>query len=283
MADIYESITNRIIELLEKANENDANPFANFTNTGKYNYKTKRQYSLLNSLLLPKQGGYITFKQALEMGGKPKKGSKTHPIYFFTFVKRTKEDGTEEEFPILKYFNVFHTDDIEGVDFNETHYDSSIPEDVNDIEDTITKYLDMSGVDLQYDEDHNIAVYNKVDDRITISTPDRFKSFESYYHTLFHEISHSTGTLERLHRKEIVNGCQFGDCDYSTEELTAELSSCMILSHFKINQCANFKMSAGYIKSWIQALKNDKRMIVHASSRAEKACRYILTGEEPQY
>lgn len=283
MADIYESITNRIIELLEKVSESDANPFAQFTNRGKYNYKTKRQYSLLNSLLLPKEGGYLTFKQALEMGGKPKKGSKTHPIYFFTFVKKTNEDGTEEEFPILKYFNVFHTDDIEGVEFKENEFKSDIPDDVNEIEDAITAYLDRSSVNLQYEDYKDIAVYNKINDSVTISVPERFKDYDSYYHTLFHELSHSTGTMERLHRKEIVNGCQFGDCDYSREELTAELSSCMILSHFNINQYKNFKMCAGYVKSWIQALRNDKRMIVYASSRAEKACRYILTGEEPQY
>ena len=79
MADMYQTITNRIIEQLEKVGKG-INPFAEMARMDKYNYKTKRGYSLLNSLFLPKKGGYLTFKQALDMGGKPKKGSKTYPL-----------------------------------------------------------------------------------------------------------------------------------------------------------------------------------------------------------
>lgn len=34
--------------------------------------------------------------------------------------------------------------------------------------------------------------------------------------------------------------------------------------------------SAAYIQSWLKVLKNDKRLIVSASSQAAKAARYIL-------
>jgi antirestriction protein ArdC len=279
MADMYQTITNRIIEQLEKVGKG-INPFAEMARMDKYNYKTKRGYSLLNSLFLPKKGGYLTFKQALDMGGKPKKGSKTYPIYFYTLFKKVKEDGNEEEIPVLRYFNVFHIDDIEGITFND-----AVPTDqqpIEEIEDVISDYLERSGVQINYIEEQQ-AYYNKDKDAVTIAMPDKFTDATSYYHVLMHELSHSTGTLERLHRKEIVNGTVFGSGDYSREELTAELSACMLMAHFGCNAAQNIKMTAEYVKSWIQALNNDKRMIVYASSRAEKACKYILTGEEPQY
>ena len=37
-----------------------------------------------------------------------------------------------------------------------------------------------------------------------------------------------------------------------------------------------FKNSVAYIQSWMKALKNDKKMVVQASARAEKAVNLIL-------
>ena len=42
----------------------------------------------------------------------------------------------------------------------------------------------------------------------------------------------------------------------------------------------SFKNSAAYIRSWLKALKNDKRMIVSAAARAEKAVKLILNTAE---
>lgn len=39
---------------------------------------------------------------------------------------------------------------------------------------------------------------------------------------------------------------------------------------------ASFRNSAAYIQSWLKALKNDKRMIVSAAGRADKAVQLIL-------
>ena len=37
-----------------------------------------------------------------------------------------------------------------------------------------------------------------------------------------------------------------------------------------------FQNSAAYIQNWLKALKNDKKLIISASGKAEKAVRYIL-------
>ena len=47
-----------------------------------------------------------------------------------------------------------------------------------------------------------------------------------------------------------------------------------------IETAGTFKNSAAYIRSWLKALKNDKRMIVSAAARAEKAVKLILNTAE---
>ena len=41
-----------------------------------------------------------------------------------------------------------------------------------------------------------------------------------------------------------------------------------------------FQNSAAYIQNWLQVLKNDKKFIVAASGKAEKAAKYILDVKE---
>ena len=43
-----------------------------------------------------------------------------------------------------------------------------------------------------------------------------------------------------------------------------------------------FQNSAAYIQSWLNALKNDKKLIVSASGKAEKAAKYILGINEDE-
>ena len=42
-----------------------------------------------------------------------------------------------------------------------------------------------------------------------------------------------------------------------------------------------FRNSSAYIQSWLSVLKNDTKFIVSASSKAEKAVKYILGEDDP--
>ena len=44
-----------------------------------------------------------------------------------------------------------------------------------------------------------------------------------------------------------------------------------------------FKNSAAYIQNWLKVLKNDKKFIISASSKAEKAVKYILGETEDEF
>ena len=72
----------------------------------------------------------------------------------------------------------------------------------------------------------------------------------------------------------------FGSEKYSKEELVAELGAAMLVNNCGIESERSFRNSAGYIQGWLEALNNDQRLIVSAASRAEKAVKYILTGEK---
>ena len=104
--------------------------------------------------------------------------------------------------------------------------------------------------------------------------PEQYADSADYYSTRFHELAHSTGHPKR--RNRLVKAAAFGDDDYSAEELVAEISSASILFTLGIENARTFKNSAAYVQNWLKALKNDKKLIVTASGRAEKAIKMIL-------
>jgi antirestriction protein ArdC len=94
---------------------------------------------------------------------------------------------------------------------------------------------------------------------------------EAYYGTLFHELTHWSGAKSRCDRD--LSG-RFGDEAYAAEELVAELGAAFL--------CADHLLRfeprsdhAAYVASWLKVLKNDKRAIFTAASKAEQACRFL--------
>ena len=67
---------------------------------------------------------------------------------------------------------------------------------------------------------------------------------------------------------------QFGDHDYSQEELVAELGAAMLCGAAGLAPLT-IENSAAYIQSWLRELKNDKRLLLIASGQAQKACDFI--------
>jgi len=111
---------------------------------------------------------------------------------------------------------------------------------------------------------------------------ERFEKGEEYYSVLFHELGHSTGHQSRLARKEVMERNEFGSQDYSTEELCAEMSAAMLCAAAGISN-ETIEMSASYIESWLSAFRTNKKLLVVAAAKAQKAADYILNrhvGEE---
>jgi antirestriction protein ArdC len=87
--------------------------------------------------------------------------------------------------------------------------------------------------------------------------------------------SHCTGHASRLDRKEITEVNLFGSHDYSKEELVAEMGAAFLCGSTGILP-RTIKNSAAYIQGWLKKLRNDKKMIVLAAAKAQKAADYIL-------
>lgn len=273
---IYEAITNRIIEQLEGGVIPWHKPWSGVA-SGAYNRVSKKPYSLLNQMLLKHDGEYATYKQWSDIGGKVKKGEKSEIVVFWKIlnVEETKDGKTEiKSIPLLKYINVFHVSQVDGVEPKTTKLIEHNP--IEEAEQIKNDYANRENIvikELVTDR----AFYSPSRDYIQVPCKEQYKDVMEFYSTLFHEMVHSTGHKDRLKRLDCsVKLASFGSEDYSKEELIAEIGSAFLMNHIGIETAKTFNNSTAYIQSWLNVLKNDNRFIVSASSKAEKAMKYIL-------
>ena len=275
--DIYAAVTDRIIQQLEAGCIPWQKPWGGMEG-GAVSGTTGKPYSLLNQMILGKPGMYFTFNQIQKLGGRVRKGEKAQMVVFWKQIpakELDKQTGEQKEVivPMLRYFSVFHADQIEGlkVAYIPTEQKRTVTD--AQAEDIITEYIKRSGVELEHrisDE----AYYSPVLDRVVLPMMEQFNSTAEYYSTAFHELAHSTGHRSRLDRLRAT--AHFGNESYSKEELVAEIGAAALMNHVGLENASTFRNSTAYIQSWLTALRNDKRMIVSAASRAEKAVDYIL-------
>lgn len=275
--DIYQTVTDKIIKKMEEGNFKWVKSWSG-TFDGAFNRISKKSYSLLNQMLLDHDGEYATFKQWTSLGGKIKKGEKSEMIVFWSFIEKKEKDefGNEKvvkKFPMLKYFNVFHISQVEGVEpLNKEEIKQN--EQIKSAQEIVDEYLNLEKLKL-VNEDKNMAYYSPAMDYINVPELNQFKSSNEYYATLFHEMIHSTGHSSRLNRG-LEQNAGFGSESYSKEELIAEIGSAGLCEIANVSTDDTFINSVAYLQSWIKVLKNDKKLIVSASSKAEKAIGYIL-------
>lgn len=254
---------------------------------GTVNYVTQRPYSLLNQILLGREGEWITFNQLKKLGGRIRKGAKAGSVVFFSpygYQKEViKEDGTKviehRVIPILKCYNVFHVDDCEGIEKHGGERTQNELEPVERAEVVIKDYVTREKLTFKNDEPSNRAFYRPSTDEVVVPMLSQYDIVEEYYSTTFHELTHSTMPEHRCNRRAEGVKAAFGGEEYSREELVAELGSAMLCSVMELDCDKAFKNSVAYIQGWLKALKNDNKMVVWAASRAEKAARFIM-GEK---
>ena len=253
---------------------------------GAISHTTGKRYSLLNQILLGcRSGEFVTFKEAQREGGHIKKGEKASMIVFWKFMETAKRDtdgsvvhGADgkplmESVPFLRYYNVFHIDQCEGL---RPKYEITLPgtaEPDATANEIIYDYLSREGVKLSHEEGDR-AFYRPSTDEIVLPIRKQFVSTAEYYSTVFHELTHSTGHEKRLNR--LNRAAFFGTEDYSKEELVAEIGAATLVNHVGLETSSSLRNNAAYIQNWLGVLKNDKRFIVSAAGRAEKAVNLIL-------
>ncbi len=270
--DIYAAVTDRIIAQMEQGIIPWHKPWVACGSA--ISRSTGKPYSLLNQMMLGKPGEYVTFKQCQEEGGKVKKGEKASMVVFWKWLD-VKDEDTEEvkQVPMLRHFSVFHIDQCEGMKPKYTPVLPDVASADQTAEQIINSYVQRNGVKLVH-EKGNTACYQPSFDRVSLPAMEQFVDTAEYYSTAFHELVHSTGHKSRLDRLEQT--AFFGSEAYSKEELIAEIGAAALINQTGLETSASFRNSAAYLQSWLQVLKGDKRFIVSAASKAEKAVELIL-------
>lgn len=273
--DIYAAITDRIIAQLEAGTIPWTKPWVCAGSAGAaVSYISGKPYSLLNQMLLGRPGEYLSYKQCEQRGGQVRKGEKSQMVVFWKWLEEEDpETGKKKQIPFLRYYNVFHIDQCEGIKPRRIPELPEGAETKTDAEAIIEDYCARCGVRRTF-EAGDRAFYRPATDTVTMPELKQFRSTVGYYETLFHELTHSTGHKSRLDRLEKCAG--FGTDPYAKEELVAEIGAASILSILGMETEASFQNNAAYIASWLKALKNDKRMIVSAAGKAEKAIDLIM-------
>lgn len=279
---VYEMVTDRIIKQLEIGIIPWEKPWTG-VRSGAFNRVSKKSYSLLNQMLLSKEGEWATFKQWSELGGKIRKDEKSEIIVFWKVlpVEEVQEDGTKiiKQIPLLKYINVFHISQVEGVEPLKKEELNDI-EPIEKAENVLKDYWEREQITVEH-KIGNEAYYSPRRDLIRLPLFEQFKDANEYYSTAFHESVHSTMSERRCNRAEERKNklVAFGSEEYSKEELIAELGSANLMNIIGIETRKSFRNSSAYIQNWLSVLKNDVKFIVSASSKAEKAVNYILNIE----
>lgn len=272
--DIYQQVTDKIIAALESGTAPWLRPWRSGIGTAlvPHNAVTGRAYNGINFLVLTcapyASNGWLTYKQAQELGGNVRKGEKGTHIVFWSFPKvEDKETGKEKVIPFAKPYTVFNLDQCEGIDVSKLKTFTPAVAGESPINEIAARH------NVKVNHGGDKAFFSPMADSIGMPSADAFKSPEHYASTLAHELVHWTGHESRLAR---TFGKRFGDEAYAFEELIAEIGSAFVCASTGIP--LEGLQHADYVASWLKVLKEDKRAIFTASSQAKRAAEY-LTAE----
>ena len=290
--DIYARITDRIVAELEKGVRPWMQPWQPANAVGRVTRPLRHNglpYSGMNVLLLWSEAiargfanpMWMTFKQALELGGAVRKGETGSMVVFASRFTKTETDAAGEEFdreiPFLKAYSVFNIAQIDGL---PDHYYALTPEPVRDPVariDHADRFFANTGAMIRHGGDR--AYFSPATDHIQMPPFQTFRDAASYVATLSHEATHWTAAPHRVNRD--LSRYAKDRSERAREELIAELGSCFLCADLGIAPELEPRPDhASYLGSWLKVLADDKRAIFSAAAHAQRAIAY-LHGLQP--
>ena len=286
--DVYQRVTDAIVTAIERGagtwqfpwNGRQAMP-VNAASGHKYRgVNVVSLWAVSSERAWPHQ--WASYRQWQQAGAQVRRGERGSIVVFYKTLKKEKrgDDG-----------NVVTDDDGEpkvdsiylaraSVVFNAAQVDGFQPEPEPErplferIERAET-FVGNTGAIVRHGGDR--AFYRPSADQIQLPEREAFKGTETstpaegYYGTLLHELTHWSGHEARCNR-DLRN--RFGSEAYAAEELVAELGAAFLCADLGITQQPRLD-HAQYIQSWLRVLRNDKRAIFTASSKAAQAADYL--------
>lgn len=227
-----------------------------------------------------------TEKQAKEGVELPRvvvnRGEKSFPVMLTTFTcihKETKEKIKYDDYKRLsdedkKMYNVYPKMQVFRVfNVSQTNLQEARPELWNKLANGDNVKLDESEkmsfepMDIMIRDNRWIcpikpmhqdkAYFSITKNEIVVPEKAQFKDGESYYGTLWHEMTHSTGIEGQLNR---IKPTAFGSDEYAREELVAELGSALVAQRYGMSKALK-EESCAYLKSWLEQLKESPQFI----------------------
>jgi antirestriction protein ArdC len=291
MRDIHQTVTDRIVASIEAGTAPWLKPWSSAQAATRPLRSTGQPYNGVNVLTLwldAEEKGFSSpywfgFQTALKMGACVRKGEKGSAIVYANRLVKTEEDpktGDEKTraIPFLKQSFVFNASQIDGLP--EHFYQAAQPVDRDAPDARISRLDDFfrhSGADIRHGGGR---AYYRIDrDFVQMPEYEDFQSGESYYATLAHEMTHWTRHPTRLDRD--MGKKTWGDAGYAIEELVAEMGAAFLCADLGITPEVR-EDHASYIASWLQVLRDDKRAIFTAASKASQAAEYLQDSAMPE-
>ncbi len=222
---------------------------------------------------------WMTFKQALDLGGAVRKGEKGSPVVYAGKIVKEEETASGEArdkvIGFLKGYTVFNTDQIDNLPAQ--YYEA---DDAGDLAEPVDPYtmaaafFEAQRAKLVHGGNLPCFATNAsgFTDEIRMPYMAAFKTPGHYYSVLAHEFTHWTGSHKRLAR----NLNQRDKIVRAKEELIAEMGAAFLCAFLHIDDEPR-KDHAAYLASWLKALRDDKRYLFQAASAAQKAVEFMKT------
>lgn len=281
--DVAQQVTDSIVVALETAGE-WSRPWARVNGGAAAPRSVEgRAYRGVNAVLLwasamdagYETGTWGTYKAWQGAGAQVRKGEKGTMVTLWRPVSRPgtaaeitngETDGrNEKRCLLLRHFTVFAAEQVDGWTAPAVETFDPIARDAR-----VDAFFAAVGADVRYGGDR--AYYTEGLDRIQLPPADAFVSADAFYCTAAHEHTHWTGHASRLNRN--LSG-RFGSDHYAAEELVAELSAAFLGAHLGYSPEVRDDHAA-YVRSWVKVLKDDKRAIFTAASKAQQATDYLI-------
>ena len=282
--DVYARVTQSIVSQLERGVRPWQQPWSGEHAAGRIARPLRSNgtpYKGINVLMLwqaAEEHGFAspvwyTYRQAKELGGQVKAGSKGSLVVYADRMTKTEtgSDGKEAERDIyfMKGYTVFNLDQVEGLPTDR--YAPSTPP-IDEIERLAEAdiFFEYTGAEIRHGG--NRAFYTPAGDFIQVPYLMAFRDAESYAATVAHELTHWTKHESRLNRD--FGRKRFGDEGYAMEELVAEIGSAFLCCDLAITPEVRDDHAA-YLDSWLRVLKADNRAIFQAAAHAQRAADYL--------